>query len=36
MPTDLFGKMDLQHTVIATKLHNIITVVTIITNCNHF
>lgn len=33
MPTDLFGRMDLQHTVIATKVHKTITVVTIITNC---
>lgn len=32
MPTDLFGRMDLQHTVIATKLHKTITIVTIITN----
>lgn len=33
MPTDLFGRMDLQHTVIAIKLHTTIIVVTIITNC---
>lgn len=35
MPIDLFGRMDLQHTVIATKLHKTITVVTIITNCQN-